>query len=289
MKVIRDEFFRFIFEHAPVRGGVVRLEATWRAVLERHSYPSPVRELLGELMAAAALLSSTLKYSGRLVMQVQGGGPVKLLVVECSHDLVMRAMASWEGEIKRGSLRDLLGDGRFVITIEPDSGQRYQGIVPLEGHGVAEALERYMARSEQLETRLWLAVDRTKAAGMLLQRLPGQHEADEDAWNRASHLAATVTQKELLSVPAPRLLRRLFHEEDVRLFDPKPVHFYCPCSRDRVADALRILGRQEVEMLLEERGVVEVDCEFCNRNYTFDQEDVGELFAAGHPEAETRH
>ena len=289
MKLVRDELYRFLFEHAPVRGGVVRLEATWRAVLERHGYPSPVRELLGELMAAAALLSSTLKYSGRLVLQAQGGGPVTLLVVECGHDLLMRAMASWEGEVVRGGLRELLGDGRLALTIEPDSGPRYQGIVPLEGHGIAEALERYMARSEQLETRLWLAADRTRAAGLLLQRLPGQPEADDDAWNRFTHLAATATRKELLSVPAPRLLRRLFHEEDVRLFEPRPVHFYCPCSRERVQEALRLLGRREIEALLEERGVVEVECEFCRRGYILDQDDVAELFAASVPAAPIRH
>lgn len=285
----RDTLQRFLFEHAPVRGEVVQLEATWKAVLERRDYPSALRELLGEMMAAAALLSATLKYSGRLIMQMQGGGPVTLLVVECSHDFIMRATANWDGEVKAGTLRQLLGAGRFVITIEPEKGQTYQGIVELEGHSVAEALERYMTRSEQLETRLWLAADKGFAAGMLLQRLPDGKGGDEDAWNRSVQLAATLTRRELLALPARKIIHRLFHEEDLRLFEPQPVYFYCPCSRERVAAVLRMLGREEVDGLLDERGLVEVDCEFCSRSYAFDRDDVEQVFAAAEPASVTRH
>jgi Disulfide bond chaperones of the HSP33 family len=288
-KTAKDSLQRFLFEHAPVRGEIVQLEATWKAVLERRDYPSPLRELLGEMMSAAALLSATLKFSGRLVMQMQGDGPVTLAVVECSHDLIMRATASWEGELKAGTLRQLLGNGRFAITIEPEKGQTYQGIVELEGHGVAEALERYMARSEQLETRLWLAADKGFSAGMLLQRLPEGHGTDGDAWERAVHLASTLTRKELLALPARKIIHRLFHEEDLRLFEPQPVYFFCPCSRERVAAALRLVGREELTQLLEERGLIEVDCEFCNRNYAFDRGDLAQVFATENPAAATRH
>lgn len=284
-----DTLQRFLFEHAPVRGEVVQLEAAWKAVLERRDYPSPLRELLGEMMAAAALLSATLKFSGRLVMQMQGDGPVTLAVVECGHDLIMRATANWEGEVKAGTLRQMLGNGRFAITIEPEKGQTYQGIVELEGHNVAEALERYMTRSEQLETRLWLAADKGYAGGMLLQRLPEGKGTDDDAWNRAVSLASTLTRKELLALPARKIIHRLYHEEDLRLFDPQPVYFFCPCSRERVAAMLRLVGRDELDSLLEERGLIEVDCEFCNRNYAFDRDDMEQVFAAGTPAEATRH
>jgi molecular chaperone Hsp33 len=285
----RDSLQRFLFEHAPVRGEVVQLEATWKAVLERRDYPSALRELLGEMMAAAALLSATLKYSGRLILQMQGDGPVTLAVVECSHDLIMRATANWEGEVKAGTLRQMLGAGRFAITIEPEKGQAYQGIVELEGHGVAEALERYMTRSEQLDTRIWLAADKGFAAGMLLQRLPEGKGSDEDAWNRAVQLAATLARRELLALPVRKIIHRLYHGEDLRLFEPQPVYFFCPCSRERVADMLRLLGRDEVGNLLDERGLIEVDCEFCSRTYSFDRDDVEQAFASAGPASATRH
>ncbi len=286
-----DSLQRFIFEGAPVRGELVHLDATWRAVLERHPYPEPLRGILGELMAAAALLSATLKFNGSLILQIQGSGPVKLLVVECTSDQTMRATAKWDGELA-GSFRDLVGDGRFVITIAPnDLTQTYQGVVELTGGSVAEVLEHYMATSEQLETRLWLGSDAEQAAGMLLQKVPGEDGGDADAWNRAVHLAATIRPEELLTLPASQVIRRLFHEEDLRVFDPRIVSFRCSCTRDRVVNMLRMLGRAEVHGILEERGTVEVGCEFCNRKYTFDAVDAEQIFAADvvTPAASTRH
>lgn len=276
-----DTLQRLIFENAPVRGEIVQLDATWRAVLERHTYPPVLRNLLGELMAAAALLSATLKFSGSLVMQMQGSGAVKLLVVECNSDMTMRATAKWEGELAAAPLPDLLGEGRFVITIDPkEGGQTYQGIVSLDGDTVAEVLQNYMTQSEQLDTRLWLAGDGERAAGMLLQRLPGDDHGDEDAWNRAILLGATITQEELLHLPAVEIIRRLYHEEDIRVFESHPISFRCSCSRERVADMLRMLGYAEVQSILAERNGVEVGCEFCNRQYAFDRVDAEQLFAA---------
>lgn len=270
-----------MFERAAVRGEIVRLDTTWRAVLERRDYPPALRDMLGELMAAAALLSATLKFSGSIVMQMQGEGPIKLLVVECRDDLTMRAMAHWEGEVEPGSLAQMIGAGRFVITIDPKQGkQAYQGIVSISGNTIAEVLEDYMSRSEQLDTRLWLAADSQQAAGMLLQKLPESTDEDPDAWPRAVHLGSTVTRRELLGLPARQLIRRLYHEEDIRLFDSKPVNFYCPCSRDRVTAMLRMLGHAEVESILAEQGSIEVDCEFCNKHYAFDQVDAEQIFAA---------
>jgi molecular chaperone Hsp33 len=264
-----------------VRGEIAHLDATWRAVLERHDYPESLRVAMGELMAAAALLSATLKFTGSLIMQVQGSGPVKLIVVECTSDQTMRATAKWDGELPAGNFRELVGDGRFVITIAPeDAKQTYQGIVALEGDTVAEVLEHYMTASEQLETRLWLASDARQAAGMLLQRVPGPAGTDPDAWNRAVKLTETVTSQELLKLPAREIIRRLYHAEDIRVFEARLVSFRCSCSRERVVNMLRLLGHQEVQSILDERGTVEVNCEFCNRRYDFDPVDAEQVFAA---------
>jgi molecular chaperone Hsp33 len=280
-RTVADSLQRFLFEGAPVRGEIVHLDATWRAVLDRHEYPEPLRAAMGELMAAAALLSATLKFTGALIMQVQGTGPVKLIVVECTSDQTMRATAKWDGELPESGFRELVGNGRFAITIAPtDAKQTYQGVVELEGASVAAVLEHYMATSEQLETRLWLAADTRQAAGMLLQRVPGAVAADRDAWNRAVKLGETVTARELLKLPARQVIRRLYHEEDIRVFEARVMSFRCSCSRERVVDMLRMLGRAEVRSILEERGAVEVNCEFCNRRYAFDPVDAEQVFAA---------
>jgi molecular chaperone Hsp33 len=193
----------------------------------------------------------------------------------------MRATAKWGGELPARGFRELVGDGRFAITIAPtDAKQTYQGVVELEGASVAAVLEHYMATSEQLETRLWLAADTQQAAGMLLQRVPGAPAADQDAWDRAVALGGTVTARELLNLPARQVIRRLYHEEDIRVFEARVVSFRCSCSRERVIDMLRMLGREEVRSIVEERGEVEVNCEFCNRSYAFDSVDAEQLFAA---------
>ena len=278
----QDSLQRLIFEHAPVRGEIVNLSATWRAVLERHDYPPRLQSLLGEMMAAAALLAATLKFSGTLIMQMHGTGSVKLLVVECTSDMTMRATAKWDGEVPSGTLAELLGDGRFVITLDPqeEGKQSYQGIVSLEGETVADALESYMLRSEQLETRLWLAADGNQATGMLLQKLPDQTTQDTDGWNRATHLGGTLTRDELLHLPASQIIHRLFHEEDIRVFESARVSFGCSCSHERVANMLRMLGHEEVRGILDEQEKIEVNCEFCNRHYEFDAVDAEQLFAA---------
>lgn len=286
-----DTLQRFLFEEAAIRGELVRLHATWRAVLARHAYPPDVARALGEMMAACALLAATLKFKGSVIMQVQGTGPVRLMVVECTASLALRATAQWDGE-PAGTFADLVGQGRFAITLDPrDGGATYQGIVALEGDSVAEVLEHYMARSEQLPTRLVLAAEGDLAAGMLLQKLPGKTSPDADAWNRLSYLAATLSRQELMRLPFTDILHRLFHEEDVRLFEAEPVHFACTCSRERVANMLRLLGLSEVRSILAEQGEVEVRCEFCNQRYVFDVVDAEQLFASETltPSGATRH
>ncbi|MEK6594619.1 MAG: Hsp33 family molecular chaperone HslO [Pseudomonadota bacterium] len=292
---MQDILQRFLFEHAPIRGEIVHLDATWRAVLERHDYPPVLRDVLGELMAACALLSATLKFEGAITLQMLGSGPVKLVVVECSAAHTMRATAKWSGELASSALKDLLGDGRCAITLVPEDGkQGYQGVVALEGRSVAQILEHYMMNSEQIETRLHLACDGRRAAGLLLQKLPqrARREADEtDDWERVTQLAATVAPRELLALPAREILRRLYHEEDLRVFAPRTVSFLCACSRERVAGMLRMLGQTEVESILQERGAIDVSCEFCNSKYRFDSVDAAQALAAEHlmPPGTTRH
>lgn len=288
-----DSLQRFLFEHAPIRGEVAHLDATWRAVLDRHDYPPALRRLLGELMAAGALLTATLKFEGVILLQLHGSGPVKLVVVESTSEQTLRATAKWEGELPEDAgLADLLVEGRFAITLVPGEGkQSYQGVVEIDPAGVAASIEQYMQRSEQLDTRLWLAAGDERAAGLLLQKLPAQVEGDSDSWDRATHLAGTLTTPELLGLPATELLRRLYHEEDIRVFEPRPVSFRCSCSGERVGAMLRMLGHAEVRSILDERGAVEVTCEFCNREYRYDRVDAEVLFAAAHaaPAGPTRH
>ena len=289
MKPDPDSLQRFLFERSHVRGELVHLDDAWRAVLERHDYPPSLRAVMGELMAAAVLLAATLKLKGSLILQIQGKGPVTLLVVECDGELNVRATAKWQGALDGTGFAQMVGDGRFVITLDPrDGGQTYQGIVALDGDSVAEVLQNYMLRSDQLGTRLWLAADARGAAGLLLQKMPGEggyaaalqdEEHDADMWQRVTVLTDTLRSEELLGLPAVELIRRLYAEEDVRLFDAQPVAFRCSCSRDRVARMLKMLGRDEVQSVLAEQGEAEVTCEFCNHRYLFDKVDAEQVFA----------
>jgi molecular chaperone Hsp33 len=277
----RDTLRPFLFEHAAVRGELVHLDASWREMLQNHDYPEPLRQLLGQMVAATALLTATLKFDGVLSLQLQGSGPVTLGVMECSHNGHLRGLIHWEGDVQPGTLDELLGNGRMVVTLEQrKTGERYQGVVDIKGQYLAQALEHYLFHSEQLETRLWLAADGQGAAGLLLQRLPAEDELeDADTWQRLSMVADTIKDEELLGLEAEEIIHRLFHEDDVRLFEGRPLAFRCHCSRERVANALRMLGQAEVNDILQQEGSIEVACEFCNRKYSFDAVDAEALFA----------
>lgn len=287
-----DSLSNFLFENADVRGEIVHLDASWKQVLERHEYPPVVRSLLGEMMAAAVLLIGTLKFKGKLTLQLKGDGPVTMGLVECTSERLLRGLIHWRGEVDHCTgLTALLGKGVLAITLEQtpqgnkDKTERYQGIVEIMGDSLAQSLEHYLRNSEQLETRLWLAANAHSAAGLLLQRMPAQQResnvVDEDAWPRMMQLADTVKDDELLSLPASEIVHRLFSEEDVRLFAALPVAFRCSCSRERVQETLRMLGAEEMQSLLAEQGVVKVGCEFCRQHYEFDAVDVEVLFASG--------
>ncbi len=292
---MKDGVRRFLVRDAAVRGEIVTLGRAWREVIARNPLPTPVQDRLGELSAAAALLGATLKFDGSLVLQIHGDGPVALFVVEYRSDGGYRATA----KVREGAqveplmplpaLVDAHGRGRFVVTLAPSGdtpGQSaWQGIVPFEGDTVAAALERYMERSEQLPTRMWLAADGERAAGLLLQRLPGDGPQaagapDADGWQRLQQLADTVTRDELLGLTPDELMRRLFWQESLHAFDARGCRFECRCTREKVSDMLRMLGRDEVEAILAERGGIEVRCEYCNQAYRFDLVDSVALFHA---------
>ena len=288
---MRDLLLPFLIEGAAARGSVVTLDATWREVMSRRDYPPLVRNLLGEAMAAAALLCSTIKFDGALVLQAQASAreaPIRLLVVECRSDFRMRAMAKLgvsPPELSTPTMSTLLGEGKLVITIDPKDGQAsYQGIVSLEGGHLGAALEHYMAHSEQLDTRIHLAADAHSAAGLLIQRVPaagGNATADTDSnWQGVVALARTITPAELISLDLTEIVRRLFHQLDVRVFDARPTSFECTCSRERVAGMLRMLGRAEVDDIVAELGKIAVDCDFCNQAYDFNAVDAARLFHA---------
>lgn len=284
-----DQLHRFLFEELGVRGELVQLGASWRAVRDNRDYPATVAARLGQGLAAVTLLSGTIKYQGSLILQIQSAGPLNLLVAQATEQRTLRGLAHWQAEVPDGDLAASYGAGRLVITTEAPGGERYQGIVALEGDDLAAALGNYFQQSEQLPTRLWLACDGERAAGLFLQRLPGE-TADADGWERLLALAATVSDEELLDLPVAQLLHRLFHEESVRLFDPEPVVYRCGCSGERIAAALLALGEDEVQSLLDSEGEIRADCEFCGRSYRFDQVDVAGLFAGAAPaDSDGRH
>jgi len=279
-----DSQRRFILEHTNVRGIITRLDHSWRTMLEGRDYPPVIRDLLGQAATAICLLSATLKFNSSLTLQIQGGNPVTLLVMQVNETQHFRGMAEWEGELNKNKLHELCEGGQLTITIEKDSGERYQSIVDMHQESLAKALHNYFQQSEQLPTDLWLATNSEHAVGMLLQALPNQNKDDDpDAWNRACHLANTITEQELLELPTEELLHRLFHEEDIRLYEASPVVFRCECSRERVADSLRNLGEEEVQDIIEEQGLISVNCGFCQQQYNFDSVDAKQLFTDATP------
>ena len=286
----RDTLHRFLFERFPIRGHLVHLDAAWRALIEHRAYPDAIRETLGEAVVASLLLAATIKFEGVMSLQLQGDGPMHLLLVQCTSGLGVRGLARHRTLSAGDShkISDLVGAGNLTVTLETDDGaQRYQGIVPIEGERLADSLQAYFQNSEQLPTRLWLHADALGASGMLLQKLPGaaalpaaDAAALEDAWTRVQIIGDTLTKEELRTLADAEILHRLFNEDDLRLFEPSPVYFRCRCSRERVAGMLQGLGEAETRSVIAERGKVEVHCDFCNRAYVFDAVDVAQLFKA---------
>ena len=286
-----DNLTRFVMERAAVRGAVVSLDAAYREILACHAYPASLQRLLGETLASVCLLANSLKFQGSLILQLHSAGTLRLLVVECDSSLSLRATAQWEGPVTDDALlTDLIGDARasrMVLTLDPkDGGPLYQGVVALEGTSIAALLEHYLAKSEQIESRLWLRAADGRACGLLLQRMPGAADVDPATWRRVA-AAVDAAPAAFDAADAHALLGALFPDDDVRAFRTRTPRFGCSCSRQRVAGALRLLGSGEVESILAERGGVGVDCEFCNRRYEFDAAEARALFDA--PPAAVAH
>jgi len=276
-----DQLHRYLFENYAVRGELVTVSETWKQMLENHNYPLPVKTILGELLVATSLLTATLKFAGDITVQLQGDGPMSLAVINGNNRQQMRGVARVQGEIPEGAdLKTLVGNGYLVITITPEEGERYQGVVGLEGDTLAACLEDYFLRSEQLPTRLFIRtgeVSGTPAAGgMLLQVLPAQETQAAD-FEHLSILTETIKADELLTLAAEDVLHRLYHEEEVRLYDPQDVEFKCTCSRERCADALRTLPDNEVDSIIAEEGEIDMNCDYCGSHYLFNAMDIAEI------------
>ena len=276
-----DRSQRFLFEQADIRGESAHLDSAYREILAIHQYAVGVSRLLGEFLAAAVLLSSNLKFEGKLILQVRSEGQIPLLMVECDDTLQVRGIARGAELATSEDFDVLLHNGQLAITIDPTRGQRYQGIVPLQEGSLARSLDNYFKQSEQLNTRIWLAADGQRASGLLLQQLPSQISPDEaqrqQQWEHVCALGATVTATELLALDGEQLLYRLFHDDPVRLFEPCGARFHCSCSRERTRNALSTLRSTEILELLEDLGSITMDCEFCNQEYRFERDDLADL------------
>jgi molecular chaperone Hsp33 len=270
----------FLFEDLDIRGVIVQLNGAWQDMHRGRNYAAPVRDLLGQLAAVGTLIGANLKAPGRLTFQVQGHGPVSLLVVDCDEKLQLRGMARAGVTADAVSATDLLGDGRLVLTLQSDAAaQPYQSFVPLEGDSIATIFEHYLSQSEQQEARLWLAADGQQAAGLFLQTLPKAAERDPDGWNRIQQLASTLRPDDL-ALPPETLLTHLFGEETLRLFTARPVSYHCPRDEDRVRAMLTSLGRDEVASIIAEHGEIVVKDDICNQEYRFDADIVDQLFGS---------
>ncbi len=280
---------RFMLPGRNVRGQLIRLSKSWTEIQATTDYPIAIAQQLGQALAAVTALGSTIKLDGSIILQVQGDGPMDTLVAQANNAGEIRGLASWDlaAPITDDFLA-LVGAARAVITIDGANGKRYQGIVEVKGNTLALTLDDYFTQSEQLCTRVWLACDERHAAAFLLQQLPSeplpeQQNHDRQDWEHCVILAQTLTDEELLTVSAENVLNRLYHQDEVRLFDAEPVRFYCRCSREKVANAIIQLGQADAEALIQERKIVEANCEFCNQKHRFDAVDIAALFHSTNP------
>lgn len=273
---VHDQLHRYLFKNIAVRGELVNVSATWREIVKNHHYAEPVNTLLGELLAATSLLTATLKFEGDITVQLQGDGPLTLAVINGNNRQEMRGVARVKEETKiapGSTLKEMVGNGYLVITISPEKGERYQGVVGLEADTLAGCLEDYFMRSEQLPTRLFIRTSEKGAAGILLQVLPAQ-EPNLDNFHHLAMLTETVKSEELIELPATDILWRLYHQEEARVFDPAPVSFKCTCSHQRCSEVLKTLPDAEVDEILAEDGKIDMQCDYCGSHYVYDATDI---------------
>ncbi|MGL5031809.1 MAG: Hsp33 family molecular chaperone HslO [Aeromonas sp.] len=280
----QDLLYRYLFEEYEVRGELVQLDHTYRHVVEAQHYPVPVQKLLGELLVATSLLTATLKFEGSITVQLQGDGPVRLAVINGDNHQQLRGVARYEGELPTdGQLQSLIGNGQLVITITPEQGERYQGIIALNADTLAGCLEHYFEQSEQLATKLWIRTGyhqgEPRAAGILLQALPTQNEDHSHDFEHLTQLTSTIKDEELFGLDADEILYRLYHQDKVRVFDPQAVEFRCTCSRERCEGALLQIEQTEANAMIHELGSIDMHCDYCGAQYQFNEQDVERLFS----------
>ena len=280
----QDLLYRYLFEEYEVRGELVQLDSTYRHIVDAQNYPVQVQKLLGELLVATSLLTATLKFEGSITVQLQGDGPVRLAVINGDHNQQLRGVARHEGDLPTDDkLQSLIGNGQLVITITPEEGERYQGIIALEADTLAACLEQYFAQSEQLATRLWIRTGHhegtPRAAGILLQELPARSEDHGADFDHLIQLTSTIKDEELFGLDAEEILYRLYHQDKVRVFDPQAIEFRCTCSRARCEGALLQIEKEEVMEMVQELGKIDMHCDYCGAQYQFDGIDVETLFS----------
>lgn len=285
----KDALQRFIFDTAPVRGELVHLDESYKTIIEQHPYPEPIRQLLGQALSVAALLTAVIKFSGRLTVQFRGKGNLKLLLAQSDNHFNLRGLVKWEGDLSYADLMESFNEGVLVIMLDSGTTKRtsYQGIVPWRGNSFVESIEGYFMDSEQLATRIWLSVSDHAAAGLLLQVLPGneknmqglEKEIMNVHWERLSAMTSSLNQHDLLNLDHENLLRKIYQGEQIRLFPSAPIAFKCTCSRRRGEEAIAIMGEEEANDELKTHHVIVVTCDFCNKEYTFDKVDVAKIFA----------
>ncbi|MGM0525199.1 MAG: Hsp33 family molecular chaperone HslO [Pseudomonadota bacterium] len=267
-----DQLVRYTFADQDVRGELVQLTSSYQSLIRGHQYPPLVQQALGEMMAAVSLLTATLKFEGHIAVQLQGDGPLNFIAVNGNHHQQLRGIARIRDEIKSTNIRDMIGKGQLVITLEPEQGERYQGVTSADADSIAEMLENYFMQSEQLATKIWLNADGEHAAGMLLQRMPASGK-DMTGFEHLTTLTETITEQELYTLPAEQLLHRLYHEETVHLYQPQPVSFVCGCSRERTLEALASVPVEQIKEILEQDGEIVMTCDYCLTEYHFAEAD----------------
>lgn len=275
-----DTLQRFMFEHASIRGEIVHIEKTFQTIMNQRDYPPMVKNLLGEAIVSCLLLASSIKFEGSLNLQFQGDSRLPLLLVQCDHLLNIRAFAKFTKDLEIIDYATAFLQGQMVLTINQyNQTQVYQSMVPIQATSMSENLMTYFAQSEQVATRVWLAVNDEMAAGMLLQLMPGQDTLQrEQFWEYAVQLGQTVSETELLTLDNQTLLYRLYNETDIRLFESRSTRFQCRCNQEKMKQVIKTLGEDDANELLKEQGIIEISCDFCNQKYTFDPIDITMIF-----------
>jgi len=275
-----DILERFVFNNTNIRGELVQLQATYQEITQQHDYPPPLQAYLGEALVISALLMASIKMQGNITLQIRAEGNVSLLVVQANHQLQLRALARYKGNLG-GDFQTDFGQGQLAVTIEPENGKQYQGIVALDAQipNLTAAIELYFIQSQQLATKIWLATDSRSAAGLFIQHLPHKAQTEEDFWQHLTLLSQTIKVEELLSLPSATILHRLYHAEEMEVFEPAGVSFKCKCSTTSMGQAVMVLGKEDIHTLLAEQGKIEITCQFCNKQYSFSEAHIEELLS----------